>query len=250
MADDSFGGIRPGVYDVDHFSGAQVAVFIGDILVDEITAINFIVQQQRRPLYGYGDQYFRAMSKGQILVQGQFAINFKEAGYLWLVLNEYRVKIKGKLSKLDQSPIKTSSLSLQQNVEQVINNEVEQDQRYEAIASLAEAYASLAGFASTTRAGGESVGTAENIFETFENYIWGSKTKSHDFNVSENRNADDPDLNPFDIFISYGDFTGDDRANHTIVKLEDCYIVGSSQRVEIDPLPIMEVYPFMGRMRV
>jgi hypothetical protein len=262
MPDDSFDGIRPGVYNVDYFNGASCALYIGDILVDEITAINFVAQQNRRPLYGYADQYFRAVSRGQILVQGQFAINFKEAGYLWLILNEYKKKIRGQPNKIDDIPFESSSKALQNNIEAVINNEgIDTDQRYSAIASLTEAYASLSGFSSTTRAAARQkerksgsqytdVGLAENIFEAFENTIWGGPRRIAGLDTSQNRAPDDPDLNPFDIFIMYGDFMGDDRANHTIVKLEDCYIVGSSQRVEIDPLPVQETYSFIGKARI
>jgi len=271
MPDDrSYDGIRPGVYNVDYFSGSQVAIFVGDIFVDEITAIAFNAQQSRRPLYGYADQHFRAMSKGQILIQGQFAINFKEAGYLWLILNEYKKKIKGAQSKLDfETPFYSSSQAMQQNIEQVINNEsITQEQRFSAISNMAEAFASLGGFSSVTRASagdlsyvehkgevyevtGESgVGTAENIFEAFENTIWGGNRTIAGLNTGENRSPDDADLNPFDIFIMYGDFMGDDRANHTIVKLEDVYILSSSQRIEIDPLPVQESYHFIARARI
>ena len=136
----------------------------------------------------------------------------------------------------------------------MINNEsIGQNQRYEAIANLAEAYASLSGFSSTTRAAGESkiktvlgvdvndagdtvftsgergiwshkVGKAENIFESFENAVWGDKKTAHGLNLQEDRSPDDPALNPFDIYIMYGDFMGDDRANHTILKLDKCFI--------------------------
>lgn len=79
----------PGVYNAEYFDGSQVAIYMGDIWIDEITSFNFQVTHTKRPLYGYADQYFRAVSKGQILVEGSFTINFKEAGYLWLALNEY-----------------------------------------------------------------------------------------------------------------------------------------------------------------
>jgi hypothetical protein len=257
MAEDSFNGVRPGIYNIDYFSGSQVAAYIGDVFVDEITAINFVVQQNRRPLYGYADQYFRGMSKGQILVQGQFSINFKEAGYMWLILNEYKKKIKGERSKLDENPFESSEQATRQNIEAVINNEgITQDQRYSAIRGLASNYASLGGFSSITRAtqqdaetGDTTVGRAENIFEAFEDAVWGKKWDA-DRVASENRSADDTDLNPFDIYLMYGDFAGDNRANHTIIKLQDCYIIGTSQRVEIDPLPVQETYSFMGKMRV
>lgn len=249
MADDlSFDGIKPGVYNIDWFSSSQCALFIGDILVDEVTSLNFVVQQNRRPLYGYADQYFRQMSKGQVIVQGQFSINFKEAGYLFLILNNYK-EIMGGTSKL--TPWKNSQSQFQQNVEKLINGEFEPGARTDAFSSLAEVYASLAGFSSTTRAKAaltyNSVGEAENIFEAFEDSIWG---KSEERLLEENRRADDVDLNPFDIYISYGDFAGDNRANHTIVKLSDVYITGTSQQIEIDGNPIQEIYQFIARTRL
>lgn len=257
MPDDrSYDGIRPGVYNIDYFSGSQVALYIGDVFVDEVTAISFGARQSRRPLYGYADQHFRAMSKGQILIQGQLVINFKEAGYLWLILNEYKKKIKGEFSKLDEDdPFVSSSEAFRQNIEQVINNEsITQEQRYSAVSSLAESYASLSGFSSTTRAAGKKtdkgvgiVGQAENIFENFENAIW---QKPEGSLISDDRSPDDADLNPFDIFIMYGDFMGDDRANHTIIKLEDVHILSSGQRIEVDPGPVQEVYSFIARARI
>ena len=78
--------LRQGIYNVEYFSGSQASIFIGDVFVDEITFFAFSVSQERVPLYGYGDQLFRDVSKGPVLVQGQFSINFKEAGYLFLIL--------------------------------------------------------------------------------------------------------------------------------------------------------------------
>jgi len=248
MADENtWDGIKPGVYNVDHFSSSQVGLYIGDIWVDEVTSLSFVVQQNRRPLYGYADQLFRQMSKGQIIVQGQFTINFKEAGYLWLILDHYK-DLYGNKSKLN--PFKTSSTAYQRSIEKVVNGEVKASERTDVIKALAEAYTSLAGFSSVTRAEAaltnNRVGQAEDMFETFENYVWGGTRDITD----DNRQADDPDLNPFDLYVSYGDFAGDDRANHTIIKLERVYIVGSSQQIEIDGLPVMEAYNFLARMRI
>lgn len=255
MADDTtFDGIRPGIYNVDYFSGSQCAIYIGDVYVDEVTAISFVAQQNRRPLYGYADQYFRDVSKGQILIQGQFSVNFKEAGYLWLILNRYR-ELLGQNSKLN--PFKDTDEAYQQNIEKIVNGEIQPDTRYQAFGQLSEVYAMLSGFSSSTRAGGgrlneegkfeATVGKAENVFETFENKVWGAPNAELE---SANRSPDDVDLNPFDIYITYGDFQGNDRVNHTIVKLDSVYIVGSAQQVEVTGLPVQEVYQFISRMRI
>jgi hypothetical protein len=244
MADDTtFDGVRPGVYNIDWFSSSQVALYIGDVLIDEITSLNFVVQQNRRPLYGYADQYFRQMSKGQVIVQGQFTINFKEAGYLWLVLYNYQSKV----ISLGRQPFQVFSQEvMQQNIEEVTDGKLKQSERTQVFSTLADVYASLGGFSSTERAEG-GIGKAENLFEIFENRVWRLSTEEA---LNLNRRADDVDLNPFDLYICYGDHTGDDRANHTIIKLADVYILGTSQQIEIDGMPIQESYSFVAKSRI
>jgi hypothetical protein len=175
---------------------------------------------------------------------------------LWLILNEYKTKIAGGTSKLDRGPFESSSQATSQNIENMINNSnISPEERTSGIQSLMSQYASLAGFSSIQRASGLSkvgnklvtnVGEAENTFEAFEDAIWGVG----DSLINEDRSADDEDLNPFDIYIMYGDFAGDNRANHTIIKLQDVYILGTSQRIEIDPLPVQEVYSFYCRAKI
>ena len=45
---------------------------------------------QRTPIYGYGSQHFDLIPKGTILVTGEFAINFREPNYLWMILERYK----------------------------------------------------------------------------------------------------------------------------------------------------------------
>jgi hypothetical protein len=249
----SFDGVRPGIYNVEYFSSNQAAVYIGDIFVDEVTSIAFGLRQNRRPLYGYADRYYRAVSKGQVLVEGQFSINFKEAGYMFLILDRYRKYIRGHESIMGiGNPFTDTATAAQKNIEQVFNGEVPLAQRYQTFNSLAEAYASLTGFSSTSRASGRLVDgkladLAENEFETFENKVWGLTEEQL---LNQNRSAEDPDLNPFDMYVMYGDFAGDDRMNHTIIKLEDVHITSVTQQIEADPMPISEVYQFFAKMRV
>jgi len=267
--------IRPGVYNNEYFSSSQAAIYIGDVLVDEITAIQFMTQENRRPLYGYADRHYRALSKGQVIVQGQFSINFKEAGYLWLILNRY----KGMLGNVEgltntrsnalsssigaifgssgrnNQPFLNTSEAVHQNVEKIINGEFGAQGRTQILQDLTEQYTSLAGYTDSVRAseeenketGGWKLGAAESIFEAFENAIW--KTSSED-SQQWHREPNDPALNPFDIYVMYGDYMGDDRVNHTIVKLEGAAIIGSSQVIDLEPFPIQEAYQFIARMRV
>lgn len=50
--------------------------------VDEINFIEFNVITNDRPIYGYSSQKFDAVARGNIIVQGTFAINYVYEGYL------------------------------------------------------------------------------------------------------------------------------------------------------------------------
>ncbi len=74
-------------YSLDYFSGAQAHIYIGGILLDEVTSLQWSVQQSKVPVYGYASQFFNEMAKGSIIVQGQLSINFIEPNYLYSVLD-------------------------------------------------------------------------------------------------------------------------------------------------------------------
>lgn len=269
--------IRQGIYNVDYFSGAQCAIYIGDTWVDEVTSLSYVVSQDRTPLYGYADQLFSAVSKGQVIIQGEFTINFKEAGYLFLLLDRYQTIMNGKTSVLGvphkpklsskgnklRTPFEASDRINRENIESMINNDgrisvFERNRIFQALAAgrftlgahgedastigRQEAAASLGGFSSLTRSQG-GVGAAEDLFETFEDAIW-RRPESID---ELHRRADDPRLNPFDLYMAFGDFAGDNNANHTIRRLSDVHIVGSTQQIIIDGQPIQEAYSFLAR---
>lgn len=249
--------IRPGTYNIDYFSGAQVSIYFGHIWIDEVTSITYNVSQNRSPLYGYADKLFRGLAQGQVIVRGQFSINFKEAGYIWVALNKYK-RLKGA-----KTPIHNKSSNIdRRNVEQVVNKELSQfklNQAYQQLmttteeseddndsrnVSIARTAAGLTGYSSDIRAGG-GIGDAENIFEAFEDKVWGMKKEDRE--EEDHRRADDNRLNPFDIYITYGDFVGDNSVNHTIRKIADVSIIGTSQQIVIDGQPIQEVYDFIAR---
>lgn len=245
--------LQPGIYNIDYYTGAQVALYIGDILVDEVTSMQFSVSQSKRPLYGYADTLFRQVAKGQVIVQGQFTINFKEAGYLWLVLQNYRAKIAQKPSPFfrikDEATGKYSDAIHQQNIERIMDNDLSSiDQRTGALKTLAQASA-LQGFPGGGRSPQTqlkgSLGTAEGLLENFEDAIWGPVKG----NVPDelHRRVDDEDLNGFDIYLAYGDFNGQDRANHTIRKIIEVHITGTSQQIVIDGMPLQEQYTFFAK---
>ena len=85
-----YGGGQAGIYRQEYFSGSQCGVYIGDIYVDEVTFMQYMVHQSKTPIYGYASQLLDAVAPGVVLVEGSMSVNFKEAGYLWLCLARYK----------------------------------------------------------------------------------------------------------------------------------------------------------------
>jgi len=263
--------VRRGIYNVEYFSGAQVSLYIGDIWVDEITTLSYGVMQSRSPIYGYASELFDDVSEGHVLVQGTFTLNFKEAGYLWLVLNRFRSKMGGQENLLERSsptPFKSSADVARRNIERIINHETTIFERNRVLQNLVissdpdelakaqsqarlQTRSSLTGFSSDTRTvasidktRSKKVGAAENKYEMFEDTVWRKSPQELD---AETRRTDDPRLNPFEIFVAFGDFAGDNTANHTIERIRDVYILGKSKQIVIDGMPIQEQYSFIAR---
>ena len=270
--------IRRGIYNVEYFSGAQVSLYIGDVWVDEITTLNYGIMQNRQPIYGYASELYDGLSRGNVLVQGTFTINFKEAGYLWLILNRYRGKYNGTDLMEESGPFSSSGSASRNTVERIVNGETSTAEKNRFLQSLSEDFgrvneesphafssdlhnlaysghletaATQAGFSSSTRFAASlhesrkgRVGRAENLYESFEDAVWGKKGTQE---FLDTRRADDPRLNPFDIYVAFGDFAGDNSVNHTIEKIDTVSILGKSKQIVIDGMPIQEQYQFIAR---
>lgn len=243
--------IQPGQYNVDYFSGGQVSLYIGDIWVDEITSMSYNVSQSKRPLYGYSDQLYRAVAEGRVLVQGAFTINFKEAGYLWLILDRYQKLNKqnpGILQPMQEKDrITRNNIEERSDIEAVINQEPANAEIRKIQDTLAALYtqkniAAQTGFASSTG----TAGAAEQIFEVFEDLVWGQDSNV-DIDTIDHRRVDDSRLNPFDIYLTFGDYQDGNKQNHTVRHIVDVNLMGTSQQIVIDGQPIQEQYSFIAR---
>ncbi len=83
------------VYEYDWYSGSQISVMFGDIVIDSAVAIDFNVQQSKTPVYGYANQYYSFVADGKVLVQGSLTIAFKETGYLLYPMQRFAEKTAG-----------------------------------------------------------------------------------------------------------------------------------------------------------
>ena len=142
--------------------------------------------------------------------------------------------------------------SVDQTIEQIINAGVT-GKDIDTIAEQA-AYSSLAGFSSDARASGQ-LAAAEGILERFENAVWGPPKGQvtiggKSIGLTANRRTDDPALNPFDIYVAFGDYVADDRIHHTIQRLSNVYLLGQAKQIVIDGKPVQEAYSFLARDQV
>lgn len=72
---------------VRYFSSIDADIYFGDQYIDEITNIQWQVQQNAMPIFGYNSYTFDAIATGSRMISGQFVINFTQANYLETVLN-------------------------------------------------------------------------------------------------------------------------------------------------------------------
>lgn len=59
-----------------YFSSIDTDVYFGDLLIDEMVAFDFIIDEKKMPIYGYNNFVAKRLITGQKTIQGSFAINF------------------------------------------------------------------------------------------------------------------------------------------------------------------------------
>lgn len=261
------------IYDLDYFSGSQAALYIGDVFIDEVTAFSYQVQQNKTPVYGYASQLFDKVSKGTVIVQGQFTVNFKESGYLWLVLHRYKrfqntvdatiakyntvqdqftaANVGGKIINIPTSkrilggknvPFarlkdknKEFDFISRAGIERLVSGEASKDERF-------SFYQNLAGYATVSNPKAQDK-VFEDIVEVFEDQVWQEDVTDLDDLA---RRADDNFFDDFDMFCVFGDYTKP-GANHTARRIRNVHILGQGQSVDNNGEPVFETYQFLAR---
>lgn len=238
---------------VSHNSGSQMVLYIGDVLVDEITSLQYATIQQKTPIYGYASQLWDDCAAGQVIVQGTFTINYKEQGYLWAVLRRY-FNISGAATNMSVSradrgllsgrnkfnrPVKGSNVKKikRQTVESVSQGKATRGEMY-------KFYQGLAGYA-TTQVNNPRDQAFEDIVEAFEDQIWAPKIDNQSLNT-QLRRTDDNKFDGFDMYIVFGNYAVP-GANHTVQKIIDVRLTSQGKIVKIDGEPIQESYDFIAQ---
>jgi hypothetical protein len=251
------------IYDLEYFNGSQVFLYIGDVWVDEITSLQYQTSQGKTPLYGYASQLCDDITKGHVLVQGSFTINFKEQGYLWAVLRRYfevseisaGIQIKGvpaekKQKRRDAALFKrnetlgnrplvgSNGIQISRaSVERLVQGEATRGERY-------NFYSDLAGYA-TFQTDSPKDKIFEDIVEVFEDQVWNKDISNQGLN-SQLRRADDNRFDNFDMYVVFGNYANP-KANHTVQKIIGVHLTSQGKMINIDGMPIQEQYSFLAR---
>ena len=271
--------LQTSVYDQEYFSGSQVNLYIGDVLIDEVTQIEVSVHQKKRPIYGYASQLFDNVSCGTVLVEGQFQINFKESGYLYTVLRRFERQRELKGTPYVSPRVSSSNIGRPQvngrniggaklkspgqgsdpgvlfrkNIEELEERAIQRivagknPQTGEDLTSeeQIEYYQQLMRYhveASGFNSPAGALPKAESAFETFEDQVW-----QNDRLTTGARRVDDQAFDGFTIYITYGDFNRNDEVNHTVRRIDDIRLFGQAQQVSVGGTPVSEAYSFFAR---
>ena len=213
----------------DYYSGSQIAVWFGNIYIDDIASIQWQRQQSKKPIYGYASQQFDAVAKGTVILQGSFIINFRQSGYLSMVMKE----IRGLYNNIN-------NVETWENVKEVIDMHLRNGT-----------------FGPQTAEEIEALGNDPNFIEAaaaYENIVWNDKPPE------EIPSTTAPDVyqsdglpEGFDILINYGSTTGNEPSRYTDYlqraskMLMGVHLVGESQVIQVGGQAVMEQYDFIAR---
>jgi len=262
-------------YPYDYFSGSDCKIFLGDVWVDDIITIQFTTSQSKMPVYNFASQNFNAMNKGQIIVEGSFAISFKETGYL----NTIEALLQNQRTKATDAQNQAISRKIQNEINDSkrfvpgLNDEnAEVELRYNAVGSpqiirkgqtieqiLNEKNSSITDSLSNQMTGSTSLQDFEDFSETLEDTIWGDANgkplglnnilkRADEFDyknggISVGKNGYSNSLN---ILLTFGELS-DQRAEHTILSINDIHFISTAMIVSPTGDPIAEVYQFIAR---
>lgn len=82
-------------YYEQYYCGTDVQIFINGQWFDSITTFQYGLTNNKSPLYGYASQYFDAVAKGTIIVQGQIGIVLSD-------MDEFNKILKNESKAIDQ----------------------------------------------------------------------------------------------------------------------------------------------------
>ena len=222
----------------DFYSGSQITVWFGNILIDDINSIQWVRTQSKMPIYGYASQLFDAVADGIVVIQGSFSVNFRQQGYISAVIDNI-----SNLYKVLAPDDPTGKQQFDQT-------------KWPVIKDLIASHLRNGTFGPSSMAEIQELGNNPDFFDLakgYEDTIWGSDDVG-------DTSQDPPDIKQssdipggFNILISYGNpshketSTLNDHMQSTTKTLVNVHLMGESQLIQVGGQPIQEQYNFIAR---
>ena len=220
----------------EYFTGADIAIYFGDVLIDEITGLEFALMEKIRPVFGYASYTWDKVARGQRVVKGAFRIAFKETGYLNVILDHIASQSEARAQptiahKLQNKPIPTWAGDVDESIEGILSRRI----------------------GDTTAASDAMAKIEGNIWNRVykDEEIYKKRTyfyKQHGIETRQNILINDG----FDIYIVYG--SADKAASgekssfsHTVRSIIGIQITDVSQVIDSSGAAVEETYQFLAK---
>jgi hypothetical protein len=132
-----------------YFTPTQARLYIGNLFIEELAGVQFVLQGNKVPVYGYASSEFDALGTGKYLVTGQIMLHFVSEGYLYTALNNYQSKTQAAPSASNQqfanlltaeNTVRSSNLSQAQQTVQLASYKAQRQQLVASNPSVLAAY--------------------------------------------------------------------------------------------------------------
>lgn len=76
-------------YSADYYSGANIFISLGPCVLSQAYGIQYALTQEKYPIFGYNSQYYDAVAKGIVQIQGMLYLNFVSPKYLTATIHRF-----------------------------------------------------------------------------------------------------------------------------------------------------------------
>lgn len=208
-------------YREHYYCGSDIGMFIGRVWVDDVISIQYTLNNNKTPVYGYMSEKFDGVARGSTVIEGQFAIAFREVKYFRKILQEYgKEQNYGDIAvgKLSRNLIDVYGEQDFDNLREAEEGETNKDE-----------YGNNLPFAED-----DTIITLQDDSKQPDRFGYSDLGYTNRVNYG------------FDIFITYGDPSEINREG-TAVLITDCHITSQSMTMQPSGEPIAEIYTFFAK---
>lgn len=218
-----------------YFTTIAARIYIGNLFIDECNTIQYALQDNAIPVYGYASRYVDAYGQGRSLVQGQLTLNFVSEGYLYTVLQQYKKLVaSGNRSLINDPEANTITqilgmMAARDSLNQQANSNVNDTGSANQASQLQSQISAL------------SAGLTASQMQTLSAMREQQLTSYTDIVAFDNAVYQDV---PFDIRIELGnEVTGVTRLRY----LEKCKLISNEQIFDQTGQVVLDSYGFIAR---